>query len=226
LNEEAEMISRERLKKDIVDQLYWDDRVDVAKVLVETEDNGRVRLSGTVPNFTAYRAAESDALAVRGVKTVQNQLRVSFPSDLAVEDEEITAGISGGLLWYPNIDASKIEVTVNAGTVTLSGTVDSYWKKLKAEELAFDTGGVVWVINELAVVPTRDFTDELIAENVIGALRRHSVILDPDSINVFVENGVVTLSGHVPDRQALKAAEDAARFTPGVVEVSNSLVVT
>jgi hyperosmotically inducible periplasmic protein len=219
------MISREQLKRDVVDQLYWDDRVDAAQVAVEAEDGGHIRLSGKVANHTAFRAAEADALAVRGVRTVDNQLQVRYPPDYILEDDEITASIIGALRWYPGLDAAKMDVTVNAGTVTLSGTVDCYWKKLKAEEMAFDTAGVVWVENELVVVPTRSIADEAIAADVIGMLRRQSDILDPDSINVSVENGSVTLSGQVPDLHAMNAAESAARFTPGVINVANALII-
>jgi hyperosmotically inducible periplasmic protein len=219
------MISREQLKKDVVDQLYWDDRVDAAQVEVEAGEEGRIRLSGVVSSYTAYRAAESDALAVRGVRAVENKLQVRHPSDLLLEDEEIRASITGALVWYPDLDAAKIDVSVNAGTVTLTGTVDSYWKKLKAEELAFDTAGVTWVVNELAVVPSQSRDDEAIARDIIGALERHNDILDPDQINVTVDRGLVTLSGSVSDWHAVTAAESAARFTPGVVNVFNSLVV-
>ncbi|MEJ2032995.1 MAG: BON domain-containing protein [Deltaproteobacteria bacterium] len=219
------MISREQLKKDVVDQLYWDDRVDAAQVEVEVKKEGHVRLSGIVPNITAYRAAETDSLAVRGVKAVNNELQIRQPSDLVLDDAEIKTSIIGALTWYPDIDASRIEVSVEKSSVTLAGIVDSYWKKIKAEELAFDTAGVAWVVNELAVVPSKSIADETIAREIIRALERNSDILDPDRINVTVEKGMVTLSGNVSGWRAMTAAESAARYTPGVVNVFSSLVV-
>ncbi|MDA8163536.1 MAG: BON domain-containing protein [Desulfobacteraceae bacterium] len=219
------MIDRDQLRKDVIDQLSWDDRVDASQVEVEAGKGGRIRLSGVVASYTAYRAAESDALSVRGVRIVDNQLEIRHPSEVAREDEEIRASLTGALGWYPDIDGGKIQVGVDAGTVTLTGAVDSFWKKLKAEELAFDTAGVTWVVNELAVVPTQSIDDEAIAREIVGALERASDILDPDRINVTVDRGLVTLSGSVSDWHGMTAAENAARFTQGVVDVFNGLVV-
>ncbi len=40
------MTISEEVKKDVVDTLYWDDRIDVSKVNVEAQES-RVTLSGT-----------------------------------------------------------------------------------------------------------------------------------------------------------------------------------
>ena len=69
---------REKIKKDITDQLYWDDRVDAAEVDIHVSD-GKVELSGTVPTFNALRAAEMDAYTVPGVKEVKNDLALKLP---------------------------------------------------------------------------------------------------------------------------------------------------
>ena len=50
----------EEIKKDVVDQLYWDNRIDASSVTVEV-DGGRVKLKGTAPTYTAKEAARMDA---------------------------------------------------------------------------------------------------------------------------------------------------------------------
>jgi osmotically-inducible protein OsmY len=218
------MVLDEQIKKHIVEQLYWDDRVNAADVRVTSVD-GRVVLAGSVPHYTALKAAEQDAWRVPGVKLVENELTITYPPETAVpEDEEIGINIRSKLLWSSDVDPSTIDVSVIAGIATLEGTVDSYWKKVKAEILAYDIIGVTQVENRLAVVPTRDIFDEAIGESIIAALDRNRLI-DLDTIDIEVENGVVTLSGSVPDYDALQAAQDAAAHTPGVVDVKPELVI-
>ena len=48
-------------------------------------------------------------------------------------DSEIKEDVLDELVWQPNIDETQIGVIVKNGVVTLSGVVDSYSKKLAAE---------------------------------------------------------------------------------------------
>jgi hyperosmotically inducible protein len=52
--------TEEQIKRDVVDQLYWDNRVDASDVTVEVS-NGTVTLRGTVPTYFASTAALNDA---------------------------------------------------------------------------------------------------------------------------------------------------------------------
>jgi osmotically-inducible protein OsmY len=42
-------------------------------------------------------------------------------------------------------------------------------------------------------------------------------------VEVKVYNGVVTLAGNVPDQRAYNAAQRAAKYTQGVIDVINNL---
>jgi osmotically-inducible protein OsmY len=79
----------------------------------------------------------------------------------------------------------------------LEGTVDAFWKKVRAEDLAFSMRGVLGLTNKIAVVPTQTIADENLAENIINALDRN-VNVNVDDVNVTVEDGTVTLTGAVP----------------------------
>ncbi len=49
------------------------------------------------------------------------------------------------------MDASDIDVTVDSGEVTLSGTVDNRWAKRRAEDIADGVSGVKNVENRIKV---------------------------------------------------------------------------
>lgn len=215
----------ETIKKDVVDSLYWDDRIDASSIEVKVEDDGTVQLEGKVPNYTARSNASIDAWLISGVKKVENDIEVEFPETLTVPtDEEIKSNIENVLFWNPSISSDDIEVEVTAGIVTLSGDVEAYWKLIKTEELASNVSGVIDVVNKITVVPTKKIVDEAIAEDIVNALDRN-VNVNVDDINVKVENGDVTLSGTVPNWYAYDAARDAALFTVGVKNLRDNLMI-
>jgi osmotically-inducible protein OsmY len=212
----------ERIKKDIVDQLFWDDRVNAAEINVDVT-GGHVILFGTVDTNQARTAAEEDARAIHGVLSLENQIavRIAAPPGLA----DIGNRVERVLEWNPDIDHTKIDVTVEEnGVVTLRGSVDALWKKSAAEELVHTIQGVQGVSNVLTVVPTENVVDDAVVNEILGALRRNMYI-DETQIDVTVENGKATLSGRVPSWVAYRGAYQAAQNTPGVIEISNELTV-
>jgi len=214
----------EQIKKEVVDQLYWDTRIDASDVKVEVT-NGVVTLSGTVPDYMGFRAAGNDVWDIPGVLRVDNRLIVRYPAEVSIPGKgEMVGLIENMIRWNANLDETKITVTSEDGRIKLEGSVDSYWKKSKAEEIVHDVVGVVEVVNELAVVPTDDILDEAIGEELMGALERN-IYVDPDAINVKVERGEITLSGSVENSLTLRAAVDTARHTPGVTDVVNNLTL-
>jgi len=214
--------SAEDIRNDVREQLAWDTRVDSANIEVDVVDS-TVILSGTVPTYPDRNQAQTDALQVPGVAGVDNRLVVSFPSAYVIPaDAEISFNVTSELSWSPSVDAIRIHVAVDQGVVTLSGIVDSYWQKHRAEEIAANTSGVTSVRNELTVAPAA--VDEDIRSEILAALERNTSI-DISRVNVEVNNGVVTLTGAVSDYAAFRAVEDAARYTSGVLEVNNNLTI-
>jgi osmotically-inducible protein OsmY len=214
----------EEIKKDALEQLYWDDRVDASNLKVEVS-RGEAFLTGTVPNYGAYQAAEDDLWSIPGVRYVRNDAVVKYPVGAKVPScAEIKASIERVLLWQPDIDSLDIDVSMEDGAVVLQGSVDAYWKKIRAEELALALSGVSSIRNELAVVPSGAYTDKAIADDIESALKQN-IGADVDSIEVRVENGKVTLSGSVSSLPALYAAEKIVENTPGVILYSTELVV-
>jgi len=219
------MRSAEEIRSDVMEQLAWDTRVDSSSIEVDVVDS-TVILSGTVPTYPDRNQAQTDALQVPGVNGVDNRLVVSFPSAYVIPaDSEISFNVSSALTWSPGIEATRIHVAVNQGIVTLSGAVDSYWQKHRAEEIAANTAGVTDVRDELTVAPTAPAAvDEDVRREILAAVERNTSI-DVHRLNVDVNNGVVTLTGTVEDYAAFRAVEDAARYTSGVLEVTNNLTI-
>jgi osmotically-inducible protein OsmY len=213
-----------QIEQDVRQELIWDYRVDATDVSVSVT-NGTVILSGAVPSYTQRNLASTDAWKIGGVMDVNNLLTVRYPTTVTVPaDAEIKADVETALALNATVDSSDIAVSVANGTVTLDGTVSRYWEKRRAEDLASDLTGVVMVDNHLTVVPTQDFEDQIIAEDVEAALERNLYVV-AEEVTVEVEDGVVTLSGTVPTYHARAEAFNAAASTPGVVIVNNNLTV-
>ena len=213
----------QQLKEEILDTLYWDNRVNASNINVEVKETEAI-LSGSVFSHTAGRAAEADALNTYGIHSVKNALTIQYQVPSEPSDSAIQSMVHKICLWNTVIDESKIHLEVDKGIVTLKGTVSSLWEKVRAEDLVDDIIGVVGVINELAVVPLESYRDELIAKRITHALEK-SVSIEIDSVNVKVEHGRVTLSGSVRSNFARDRAADIAVGTAGVILVENLITV-
>jgi osmotically-inducible protein OsmY len=65
------------------------------------------------------------------------------------DDERICKKVTDRMVDDTDLDASDIEVGVDDGAVTLSGSVDSLWDKRRAEDIAKSVSGVRGVNNKL-----------------------------------------------------------------------------
>ncbi len=214
----------EEIKKDVVERLSWDERVDAAPVQVEVE-SCVVTLRGEVDTYFAQRAAVETAFSVLGVSDVQPQLGVRPPAGTAVpSDEALRHQIEQALLWNANLHAADIRVSVAAGVVTLEGFVGTYWKKMHAEDVAAQFRGVVGIENKLTIVPTHDVEDRRVAETLEQELDRDPLV-DAEDVNVRVNNGEVALTGRTTNWAGRRAAIDTARYTRGVREVRHAISV-
>lgn len=197
--------------------------MDASEVTIDFADD-RAISRGTVPSHAARRTAENDAIRVAGVRHVENQLMVSYaPTVPVLSDTEVAVNLRRPS-WEATIDAGAIMVSVVDGDVSLEGSVDAYWKNRRIEDLSYDRLGVITVSNKLAVVPTQDLEDQAIADDIVAVLDR-SALIDVETIDVEVEDGIVTLSGTVPSWMAWDEAQRAAQYTEGVVDVINDLMI-
>jgi osmotically-inducible protein OsmY len=209
---------------DIQLQLARDASVDANNVQVEVK-NGRVNITGIVTDYEAYQSVLRDTWMVRGVIAVMDRLRIEYPVGTDIPtDTEIRNRILNVLEWSTSIDAARIDVEVMNGIASLNGSVDAYWQRERAENLAFTVAGVLKVNNNLAVVLEADVADEQIRNDLFASFRR-VLYLDADRIDVAVRNGFVTLSGFVPDWFAYRTASDIACRAAGVRGITNTLQI-
>ncbi len=214
----------EEIKQDIVDNLFWDSRIDPQDIEVKV-NGGEVTLEGTVPTYIGKNAARENAIMAEGVYKVNNNVKVLIPAEVTVpEDNEIKRRVSDLLLFNPIIDSTKIIVFVKDGEVTLEGNVSTYLEKIEASTLPYNIIGVWNVIDRLTVVPTKAIGDEIIADQIMAVFSRKANI-NEELIEVRVNSGIVTLSGDVYDWLTYLDAENIARYTAGVKEVQNQLEV-
>ena len=141
-------------------------------------------------------------------------------------DTELQRDVMDELQWEPTVKAAEIGVGVKDGVVTLSGYVDSYYKKWAAERAASRVFGVKAVAEEIKVrLPgSLKRSDEDIARAASNVLE-WNVAVPHDRVKVQVQDGVVALSGEVDWWYQMLAAEEAVRHLMGVVSVSNQITV-
>lgn len=140
--------------------------------------------------------------------------------------EELQADVVEELGWDPEVDSSKVGVTVSKeGTVTLTGSVGSYTQKRAAERIVKDVAGVHAVVNDLDVLiaPAATRDDSSIADAAVRALRWHTIV--PDEVQVSVTDGWLKLEGEVEWDYQRRAAYNAVRDLQGVAGVTNSIVI-
>ena len=113
-------------------------------------------------------------------------------------DEKVRDDVIEELSWGVLVDDSRIDVEVADGVATLAGTVDSYARKLAAQEAAHTVSGVRDVVNAIDVRPAADScpTDRELEEMARRVLVWDALVPDRD-LDVRVVDGWVTLSGQV-----------------------------
>jgi osmotically-inducible protein OsmY len=141
-------------------------------------------------------------------------------------DEQIQRDVLEELKWDTRVRPNEIGVAVKDGIVTLTGWVDSYLKKIEAEEAAHRVSGVNAVANDIEVrlLSSAERTDAELAAAVLNALKWDAAI-PAGELDVTVSKGWVTLKGEVEFGFQKRDAERAIQHLSGVKGVSNLILV-
>ena len=141
-------------------------------------------------------------------------------------DIQIQNDVLEELRWEPSLNSPEIAVAVKNGIVTLSGQVDSYFKKLTAEQAVKRVAGVKAIAEDIQVrvLPVPCKSDTEIAAAVLNALKWHSAIQE-DKIKVKVENGNVKLEGEVDWEYERVSAKTSVENLTGVRSVYNFITI-
>ena len=141
-------------------------------------------------------------------------------------DQEIQQDVFRELRWDSRVDQTEIGVEVDNGIVTLTGTLESYAKKLAAREAAHRVLGVLDVADDIQVKTPGSLkrTDTDIARTVRFALEWDAFARD-EKIRSTVSEGWVSLEGELSTLREKEDAERVVRVLAGVKGVHNLLTV-
>jgi osmotically-inducible protein OsmY len=196
-------------------------------------DDGILTLSGTVDSYAKKDLAAAVAKGVKGVQGIENEIAVDYTTDRP--DVEIQREIESRLEYDVRVDDGLIDVTVNEGRVTLSGTVGSLQEKNQAGRDAWVAGVVSVDMDDLRIewwardTMRRSSGDLVRTDAQIRRAVEDALLYDPRVLSfqpeVHVANNTVTLTGTVDNLAAKQAAEQTAGNTVGVWRVRNHLKV-
>ena len=141
-------------------------------------------------------------------------------------NETLQNDVMDAIKWEPFLKAAEIGVTAKDGVVTLSGKVDSYYKKKEAEEAAKRVSGVKVVIENILIQTGTNFVkeDTDIANEIILAFQKNWEV-PSEKLKVRVENGWVTLEGEVEWNYQKVSAMNAIVHLTGVTGVTNDISI-
>jgi len=215
------MSSDSDLKKAVLDELSWEASVNAAHIGV-TANAGIVTLSGHVENYAQKVAAERATSRVKGVKAMAEEIEVKLPYDIKRGDDNIAAAAVDRLGWNSTIPDDAVQVRVEKGWVTLTGTVSWHFEKEAAERDLRTLSGVIGVSNQIVVKPT--ISASHVKSDIEHALHR-SWYYDPNTISVSAEGGKIKLTGTVTTWNARQLAGSTAWSAPGATSVENDIAV-
>jgi osmotically-inducible protein OsmY len=240
--------SDEEIREAVKDALVFDPRTLAFQPEVKVE-NGVVTLRGTVDNLKARRSAAQDAVNTIGVHRVKNLLKVRSKEDLT--DAQVEQEIRDALSRDAIVQKAQVKVGVEDGEVQLYGTVDSYFERFQAEDVAARVPGVSTIRNHLDVdyvsppyaygyrgyydwdplVYEFDYDYDTVRvkpdweiEGDIESELFWSPFVDADEVTVEVDDGVAVLTGTVDSWAERQAASDNA-LEGGAYKVRNELDV-
>ncbi len=131
---------------EVLNALKWNWQVPNDKIKVQVED-GWVTLEGELPWNYQREAAKKAVRNLNGVKGITDKLSIKSETHDAIEKADVEAALERN--W--SINSEDIEVSVSGTTVTLTGTVGSWYDKDEAARIAWNTPGIWMVKNELEV---------------------------------------------------------------------------
>lgn len=209
------------LRQQIIDELEFEPSIDAAHIGVAVA-NGVVTLTGHVGSYAEKLAAEQAVQRVAGVRAIAQEVEVRYPNDKKTSDDQIAERALKIIAWNAQIPSDSVQVKVQKGWVTLSGSVDWNFQRRAAESAVHHLNGIAGISNLIEVKPRVTAHD--IKGRIQAALKRNAE-LEADTIAVVVAADKVVLEGRAKSWYERGLAERAAWSTPGVRKVEDHLRV-
>jgi hyperosmotically inducible protein len=201
---------------------------------IKTEStSGAVTLTGTVASESHKSLAADTVEGLPGVNSVDNRLKVKGEKHAEHSDGWVGVKVKSALLFHRNVRATKTDVNVKDGMVTLSGEASSLAQKELTGEYANDVEGVKGVHNEMTVATTPAAPGETVGEKiddasitaqVKSALMAHR---STSALKTKVETteGVVTLTGIAKNAAEKSLVTKLVTDIDGVSSVNNNMTL-
>ena len=201
-------------------------------IKIESE-NGVVTLTGTVSQDSHIGLARDTVSGLPGVKSVDNRLVVKGEAPAEHSDTWIGLKVKTALLFHRNVRATKTDVNVTDGIVSLSGKASSMAQKELTTEYARDVEGVKDVKNQMTVAKNPAKPDETVGEKIddasVTAQVKASLLShrSTSALKTKVEttDGIVTLSGIAKNAAEKSLITKLVTDVNGVSSVVNNMTV-
>jgi osmotically-inducible protein OsmY len=201
-------------------------------IIIESK-NGAVTLTGTVSEDSHIGLARDTVSGLPDVKSVDNLLTVKGEAPAEHSDTWIAVKVKTALLFHRNVRATKTDVNVRDGIVTLSGEASSMAQKELTTEYAKDIDNVKEVKNEMTIakapVKPDETADEKIDDASITAQVKASLLShrSTSALKTKVEttDGVVTLSGIAKNAAEKSLVTKLVTDVNGVSSVVNNMTL-
>ncbi len=195
--------------------------------------DGVVTLTGTVADESHKSLAHETVASLPGVTAVNDRLEIKGGGPAEHSDGWVALKVKSTLLFHRNVRATKTDVNVKDGIVTLTGEASSAAQKELTSEYVKDVEGVKGVVNDTMVVTVAVTPDPTPGEAIDDASITAQVKLTLAShrstsalrTKVTTMDGVVTLAGMVKNAAEKSLVTKLVTDVSGVRSVVNNMVV-
>lgn len=165
---------------------------------------------------------QEDAVSTTTVTSSEMEApRQSSVATFLDDDPALTRSVEATIAADPGLSqaARNVNVTVERGIVTLSGSVPDYATRDALRAAVANVAGIRRTFDDVQVSPLRDVDKTESDENIAFSLQRS--LADEPRVTIDVVKGVVTLRGTAT--ASPEQIERIAARTPGVTSVVNEL---
>ena len=195
--------------------------------------DGVVTLTGTVAEDSHRTLAENTVESLPGVKSVDNQLKISGEQPAEHSDAWISMKVKSALLFHRHVSGFGTTVYVKDGIVTLQGETSTMAQKELTTEYAKDIDNVKEVKNEMTIATTPALASETTGDKIDDAsitAQVKSSLLSHRSTSaihtgVSTTDGVVTVTGIAKNDAEKSLVTKLATDIHGVTSVVNNMTI-